>query len=197
MNDLVQINIYKICLFKLNFSTKLWNFRCFNLTLGHKWLHSLKNSIWGTYDRNSNENSVNKQPNIIITNSKKNKANRQKRSSEQQHITSEDQVRYLNYIFVRFWKNNLGERILQFLFLANLKITLFLDCRHYSRFIWKLAEDKNQSKWEWYWKDISQIERLAFISWPSIIRERRVEENEEWPRLLCLGTKEQGSSCFV
>ena len=65
-----------------------------NSFLGHAYLHNLKNSLWATYDRGSDANSVDVQPYVTYSNSSKDEEGRQKRSPEQTRQMSEDQVKF-------------------------------------------------------------------------------------------------------
>ena len=69
-----------------------------NSFLGHAYLHSLKNSLWATYDRGSDANSVDVQPYVTYSNSTNNEEGRQKRSPEQSRQMSEYQVKFFKIL---------------------------------------------------------------------------------------------------
>ena len=64
------------------------------MTEGNKWVHSIKNSLWVTYDRLSTPNSTGEQPLIILSNSTEDGDDRQKRSVTQTQLTEEEEVKF-------------------------------------------------------------------------------------------------------
>ena len=82
-----------------------------NSFLGHAYLHNLKNSLWATYDRGSDANSVDVQPYVTYSNSTNNEEGRQKRSPEQSRQMSEYQVKFfkiLEKLFEYDWYRDLN-----------------------------------------------------------------------------------------
>jgi len=78
--------------FESDINLLIFTKHCCHSFIGHAYLHNLKNSIWATYDRGSDANSVDVQPYVTYSNSTKYEEGREKRSPEQTRQLREDQV---------------------------------------------------------------------------------------------------------